>query len=103
MAQSLHTAATSIYTPLIDHYLACENDVIVFALIRRTLTALIHHVKSAEQFVPVADVIIKHLEGPILDQQKLGRILSLAAVVSSVRRGSRLSRKFVLQTLIMRR
>lgn len=76
-------------------------------LIRRSLTAFIHHVKSADQFSPVATMLIDQLdstlrhyaEGSATDPSnvllnvQLCRMLEVVVVPCSVRQGSRLTRK----------
>ena len=69
-----------------------------FTLLRRVLTALIHHCKSAEQFSPVSDVVVKRYEDVIksADEGRVRHILEVAGIVCSVRQGSRMSRAYLL-------
>lgn len=94
VAQSLHTATPSIIAPLVEYYLASDEYEEAFTLLRRVLTALIHHVKSADQFSPVADVIIERLKQEPYTESRLEKILPVAVIVCSVRQGSRLSRTY---------
>ena len=66
------------------------------------LTALIHHVKSAEQFAPLGDLLVEKFVQIVTEsessmteerQESLRRILTIVSVVCSVRQGSRMSRK----------
>lgn len=62
-------------------------------LLRRTLTALIHHVKNAEQFSLVGDILVQRLTTVRQedDIERLRRMLEVLAVATSVRQGSRLT------------
>ena len=83
-------------TPLIQHYLACDNPDETHTLVRRVLTALIHHCKGADQFAPVSDVIIKLYldELNTADEERIRRVLEVVSVVCSVRQGSRMTRAY---------
>ena len=86
-------------TPLLTYHLTCENPDVTYTLIRRVLTALIHHVKNADQFSPLADVLVQQFcaiatcSSTDIKQERLRRILEVISVPCSVRQGSRLSRK----------
>ena len=62
-------------------------------VIRRVLTALIHHIKDAEQFALLADVLVQQFT-PISktttrdDPERLQRMLEVVSVATSVRQGS---------------
>ena len=64
---------------------------------RRLLTALIHHCKSAEQFFPISELLIEKLTSAARsieferDVDGLDRIIEIIAVVTSVRQGSRVT------------
>ncbi|ESK84634.1 u3 snornp protein utp20 [Moniliophthora roreri MCA 2997] len=93
VSQTLHTVTPSLIRPLVTHYLSCQSEKWekVFTLLRRVLTAFIHHVKGAEQFSAIADIIFKEFSSSSsTDEERLGRLLELAAVPTSVRNGSRL-------------
>lgn len=88
--------------PLLAYYLSTEAPETTYTLIRRVLTALIHHVKNAGQFSPLADLLVQEFStiskstkstSPE-DLERLRRMLEILTVPSSVRQGSRLTRRF---------
>ena len=88
--------------PVIDCYLTCENPDLLYTLLRRTLTSIIHHCKGAEQFSAVAEILAARVSTTVTqppsndaEVERLRRILQLISVVCSVRQGSRLSRGFL--------
>ena len=88
--------------PVIDCYVDCENPDLLYTLLRRTLTSIIHHCKTAEQFSPIADILVARFstaisQSPSNDTQveRLRRMSQLISVVCSVRQGSRLTREFL--------
>jgi len=98
VSQTLHTATVSLFTPLLTYHLACESPDATHTLIRRVLTALIHHVKSADQFAVIGDVLVNQLI-PLAQctttddkQIRLRRMLDILSVPCSVRQGSRMPR-----------
>ncbi|KAL0061427.1 U3 snoRNP protein [Marasmius tenuissimus] len=93
VSQTLHTVTPSLINPLITFHLACEENVdTIYTLIRRVFTAFIHHVKGAEQFTPITDIVMENISStPSEDHERLRRIMEVAAVISSVRNGSRLT------------
>ncbi|EPQ55347.1 hypothetical protein GLOTRDRAFT_42472 [Gloeophyllum trabeum ATCC 11539] len=99
VSQTLHTATASIVTPLLKHHLACAEPEKTYTLLRRLLTALIHHCKGPEQFSAVADALLDQVAALVQglvdekDHEPLRRMLEVLAVVCSVRQGSRLSQK----------
>jgi hypothetical protein len=62
VSQTLHTATTSIFTPLLAYHMTSETPQPTYTLIRRVLTALIHHVKNAGQFSPLADLLVEQFK-----------------------------------------
>ncbi|KAL0955556.1 hypothetical protein HGRIS_001795 [Hohenbuehelia grisea] len=99
VSQSLHTATVSLIAPLVEHFLSCDNPGPVYNLLRRVLTAFIHHVKNADQFAPLADIIVKRY-GEVVragdaenGHERLRRVMELVAIPCAVRQGSRLSEK----------
>ncbi|KAJ3744880.1 armadillo-type protein [Lentinula detonsa] len=99
VSQTLHTVTPSLISPLLEFHLSCTNSDASYTLIRRVFTAFIHHVKGPDQFSPVAELIVKQYakicstDSKTEDghEEKLGRILEVAAVPASVRNGSRLA------------
>ncbi|RXW23686.1 hypothetical protein EST38_g2153 [Candolleomyces aberdarensis] len=90
VSQTLHTATPSIINPLIAYHLKTDNPDPTFNIIRRTFTALIHHVKNAEQFSSLGNVVLQQFKNATDDEQTK-RILNVATIVCSVRQGSRLT------------
>lgn len=140
VSQTLHTTSPSIIAPIFDHYLSSATppstssnpEDLLYNLLRRTLTALIHHCAGPEQFSPIADVLVKHVEDALAQshpskdapeecvpgelqehdrqanegadqdvehRERVRRVLRLAAIVCSVRQGSRLSASHVSRLL----
>ncbi|KAF8641440.1 hypothetical protein AX16_009953 [Volvariella volvacea WC 439] len=99
VSQTLHTSTIPILNPLVACYLSCSNSESVHSLLRRVLTALIHHVKSADQFSSLGDNLIQRLTSLNLSatdteqQERVRRVLELVAIPCSVRQGSRLTAK----------
>jgi U3 small nucleolar RNA-associated protein 20 len=102
VSQTLHTSTASIFTPLLDYHLSTSSNIntnTTYTLIRRSLTALIHHVKNAEQFESLGDLIVqkflKQLKSTDMssesDVERLRKMIEVMGVVCSVRRGSRLN------------
>ncbi|KAF8901183.1 armadillo-type protein, partial [Gymnopilus junonius] len=95
VSQTLHTCAPSIFTPLISYHLFTASDPkATYTLLRRTLTALIHHVKNAEGFTLVGQVLVERFISLVKEEENmepLKRMLDVMAVVSGVRQGSRLT------------
>ena len=58
VSQTIHTSTTSIILPLLSYYLTTPSEQ-SHTLLRRMVTTLIHHVKSAEQFAPLGDLLVK--------------------------------------------
>ncbi|KAJ4487801.1 armadillo-type protein [Lentinula aciculospora] len=105
VSQTLHTVTPSLISPLIEFYLSCMDSDSSYTLIRRVLTAFIHHVKGPDQFSSIAEIIIKQytqissldFEAEDGHEEKLRRILEIAAVPASVRNGSRLASTSITQ------
>lgn len=95
VSQTLHTATTSIIRPLAEYYVDADDEEATYTLVRRVLTALIHHCKDKEQFSSVADMLVAQFDQLVkdhIDEERLRRMLEIASVVCSVRQGSRLLR-----------
>ncbi|KIJ63496.1 hypothetical protein HYDPIDRAFT_133895 [Hydnomerulius pinastri MD-312] len=104
VSQTVHTTSPSLIAPVIDHYLSCESPDLLYSLLRRTLTSIIHHCKGAEQFSGIADVVVARFsaatsQAPSTDAEleRLRRVLLLTALVCGVRQGSRLSSSHLSQ------
>jgi U3 small nucleolar RNA-associated protein 20 len=105
VSQTLHTSSAALLKPIFHMHLEGHAPALTFSLVRRVMTALIHHCKSAVEFTPVTDLvlsILKHEVGRSSDEHKHGRIcrtLELAFVACAVREGSRLTRKSMANSL----
>lgn len=99
VSQTLHTATTSIFAPLLAYHMTSETPELTYTLIRRVLTALIHHVKKADQFTPLADLLVGQFASLSKSTQStspehiesLRRMLEIISVPTAVRQGSRLA------------
>lgn len=100
VSQTLHTCTTSIFAPLLEYHLSSSASTnATCILIRRTLTALVHHVKGDEQFVLLGDLIVQRLSDLLKstdpnsdsDVERLRKMIEVVGVVCSVRQGSRLN------------
>ncbi|KAF9524996.1 armadillo-type protein [Crepidotus variabilis] len=95
VSQTLHTCAPSIFVPLLNYHLSSVNPKPTHTLIRRALTALLHHVRTADQFSTLSEPILQKLslllKDPNTKHEELGRMLDVASVIISVRQGSRLT------------
>ncbi|OBZ65821.1 U3 small nucleolar RNA-associated protein 20 [Grifola frondosa] len=101
VSQTLHTATTTLIAPLVKYHLTCDAPEASYTLIRRVLTALIHHCKGAEQFSPISDLLVKETVQIVNagDEEQLRRILEVVSVACSVRQGSRVTHKQLLTLL----
>ncbi|KAK2463026.1 hypothetical protein APHAL10511_004681 [Amanita phalloides] len=120
VSQTLHTCTSSLIRPLLSHHLTSSaRPKSTHLLIRRSLTAFIHHVKSADQFSPIVEIVIDQFDSVLrhyaeaspVDQtviptsERFRRALEVVVVPCSVRQGSRLTHSqleqlFALLTLI---
>ncbi|KAF6761032.1 U3 snoRNP protein Utp20 [Ephemerocybe angulata] len=93
VSQTLHTATASIVSPLLAYHLKTDNPEPTFNLIRRTLTALIHHVKNAEQFSSLGNLVVQQVKASIKvgEEEQTRRAVLVATIPCSVRQGSRLT------------
>ena len=91
VSQTLHTSTASIFTPLLDYYLSTSSNTnTTYTLIRRSLTALIHHVKNAEQFELLGDLIVQNFfdilkSTDISSESDIERLRKMIEVVGVVR------------------
>ncbi|KAI0628424.1 armadillo-type protein [Trametes polyzona] len=95
VSQTLHTATPTLIAPLIRYHLSSDAPNDSFTLVRRVLTALVHHCKGSEQFAPVSEAVVSSYLEVIKagDEEQTSRILEVASVVCSVRQGSRMTHK----------
>lgn len=99
VSQTLHTVSPSLINPLVTFYLTCEKDAdALYTLIRRVFTAFIHHVKGAEQFTLITNIVVKSMSStPQESTERFRRAMEIAAVIASVRNGSRLTSQNIKQ------
>lgn len=93
VSQTLHTSTPSIILPLISYNLKTDSPEPTFNIIRRMLTALIHHVKNADGFSSLGNLIVQQVKTTIKtgDEEQIRRVLDIATIPCSVRQGSRLT------------
>lgn len=99
VSQTLHTATFSILAPLIDAHIFTYTSDIIHNLIRRVLTALIHHVKNAEQYRTIVDLLISKFTALVnsSDLSSVGSlehvrlVMEIVTIPCAVRGGSRLT------------
>ncbi|KAI0832589.1 hypothetical protein BC628DRAFT_1347439 [Trametes gibbosa] len=101
VSQTLHTATASLIDPLVRFHLSSDSPKDSFTLVRRVLTALVHHCKGPEQFSSASDVVVSQylevLQTP--NEEQISRVLDIVSVVCSIRQGSRMTHK-QLSTLL---
>ena len=97
MSQTLHTATPSIVAPLLRAHLRSQEPILTHTCLRRLLTALIHHCKGAEQFLPISELLTERFislaRSLKLDDNTddLSHLIEIISVVCSVRQGSRMT------------
>ncbi|KAH0588866.1 hypothetical protein H2248_004657 [Termitomyces sp. 'cryptogamus'] len=103
-SQTLHTATSSIFSSLMEAHLASGGPEKTYTLIRRTLTALIHHVKDSSAFAPLADLLFQCFTTTVVGLtpaspsttsdvtiERVRRMLEIMSIPCAVRQGSRLA------------
>lgn len=86
-----------LFTQLLAWHISAENPEATFVVLRRALTALIHHVKHTDRFSALADFLVRELQ-KIIDEhdggdvEKLRRVIEVVSIPYSVRQGSRMTR-----------
>ncbi|KAG6840218.1 hypothetical protein C0991_008139 [Blastosporella zonata] len=104
VSQTLHTATPSLFAPLLAAHMASDDPEVTHTLIRRALTALIHHVKNPTAFAPLADLLVQQFTviiGGLEDTspstasddfvERLRRMLETLSIPTAVRQGSRMT------------
>ncbi|KAG2102831.1 armadillo-type protein [Suillus discolor] len=101
ISQSLHTSAGSSIASLIDCHLTSDRPELSYTLLRRVLTALIHHCNGPEDFSVVASLIVDSFcvvsQAGGANHQDLQRVMQITSVICAVRQGSRLSTNHLTQ------
>ena len=95
VAQTLHSTASSVVVACVDCHLTLGSDYheVTKKLLRRVLTALIHHCQKPEQFGTVADPLIEKFvsSAECNDMDKLEGLLFTVGIPCATRGGSRLT------------
>ncbi|KAG7447295.1 uncharacterized protein BT62DRAFT_948312 [Guyanagaster necrorhizus] len=104
VSQTLHTATQSIIKPLLAFHMSCDIAEPTYTLLRRILTALIHHVKNSEKFSPIGDLLVSTFTDFMSEQnadnsEGRQRVIEILSVSCSVRQGSRHTEKHLSQLL----
>jgi len=84
---------------LIASYLSSTAPTQLYTLVRRVLTALLHHVQKPEQFSTVIDPLLNDFQAAIQSEpddehgsERRCRMMNVLLVPVAVRQGSRLTR-----------
>ncbi|KAG1788657.1 armadillo-type protein [Suillus plorans] len=101
VSQTLHTSAGSSIASLIDCHLTSDRPELSYTLLRRVLTALIHHCNGPEDFSVVASLIVDRFcavsQTGGANHQDLQRVMQITSVICAVHQGSRLSTNHLTQ------
>ncbi|KAG8720081.1 U3 snoRNP protein [Ceratobasidium sp. 395] len=105
-AQGVYTTATEIIGPILEAHVEGSDSEETLLLLRRVLTALIHHSKT-ESFSGVAGVVVTRLETEMArveeiksskgkereagDEERLMRAMEVATIICAVRKGGKLA------------
>ncbi|THH09644.1 hypothetical protein EW145_g1873 [Phellinidium pouzarii] len=98
VAQTLHTCAPALVLSCLEYHMGASEAQLktTSKLLRRLLTALIHHCAKAEQFASIAEPLVEKFEtmaDVLYDLEDVRRMMFVLVVPCSVRQGSRLSPK----------
>ncbi|KAJ6494813.1 hypothetical protein C8R47DRAFT_384388 [Mycena vitilis] len=110
VSQTLHTSTPSIILPLVNYHLitppstSADPTPRTYTLLRRVLTALIHHVRNAASFASVGDILVSKFipltQGTTPfseeDLEVFRRMMDLISIPAAVRNGSRLTQKHAM-------
>ncbi|KAG9124195.1 U3 snoRNP protein [Ceratobasidium sp. 392] len=105
-AQGVYTTATELIGPLLEAHVDGSDSTRTLLLLRRVLTALIHHSKT-ESFAGVVGVVVARLEAETAraeemksskgkgketgDEERLTRAMEVAIMICAVRKGGKLT------------
>ncbi|KAG8737812.1 U3 snoRNP protein [Ceratobasidium sp. 414] len=111
-AQGIYTTATELVGPLLEAHVEEDNPERTLLLLRRVLTALIHHSKT-ESFSGVAGAVVGRLEAEMAkleeqgdskeprDEGRLMRAMEVATIICAVRKGGKLTSATVSSLLAL--
>jgi U3 small nucleolar RNA-associated protein 20 len=100
ISQSLHSSSPVLFAALIELYIdesSLERSDALFTLIRRTVTALLHHVSGPQPFQGIAAVLVQRLEKALeagSDDNVVEKLSKILCVCWTVRKGSRMTGGF---------
>ncbi|KAG2752966.1 hypothetical protein P692DRAFT_201706512, partial [Suillus brevipes Sb2] len=101
VSQTLHTSAASSMASLIECHLTSDHPELSYTLLRRVVTALIHHCNGPEHFSIVASLIVDRFcavsQADGINHQHFQRAMQITSVICAVRQGSRLSSNHLTQ------
>ncbi|KAG1734522.1 armadillo-type protein [Suillus lakei] len=88
VSQTLHTSAGSSMVSLIDCHLTSDHPELTYTLLRRVLTALIHHCNGPEHFSVVASLIVDRFcavsQAEGANHQHLQRAMQITSVICAL-------------------
>lgn len=106
-AQGIYTTATELIGPILQKFFDAETDDSrrIFLLLRRVLTALLHHSKT-ESFVVVAGIVVASVDKELKSgeggnaaewrEERLIRAIEVVTVLCAVRKGAKLTCEFII-------
>ncbi|KAF7316852.1 DRIM domain-containing protein [Mycena chlorophos] len=96
VSQTLHTCTLAVVAPLVEFHLSSSpSPSRTYTLLKRLITALIHHVRNADNFSVVGTLLVDKLVARAAgepDSDSLRVLVDLVVIPTSVRNGSRLTR-----------
>ena len=93
---TLHTCTSALFEELLKVYCSAQYRSSTETLLKRIITALIHHCDNAEQFSPISDLLVSRFVGST--PKELPYVMALLSTACSVRKGSRMTRTFLWVT-----
>lgn len=109
-SHTLHISSAALLQAILDFHMSPSNETPQRSeqLLRRILTALVHHCSQPEQFTPIASLLLQKLscvaeEDPAQDlyyDETVRRILEVISVPCSARKGSRFNSEYISYRLV---
>lgn len=93
MTHTLHTCTSALFGELVNIYLEQHANSTTELLLKRVLTALVHHCDKPDQFTPISDVLVSLFTTAPLET--CIRSMVPLTIIVGVRRGTRLTREAV--------
>ena len=91
---TLHTCTSALFDTLVSLHLSPEHRISTGNLLRRVITALVHHCHKAEHFSPISDILVSRFMSVASDEQA-PFVTELLYIACAVRCGSRMARTFI--------